>query len=169
MIHSGEVIEPDEYIIKGNPPNISSYIMIVFYLRLAKDGLMRKSNNREIIPGSKPGFMDGLTNYFKLIARLMTDRRVNPFLKLLPISTLAYLAVPDLVPFVIDDALVIWLGTYLFIELCPPEVVDEHRAALEGNAQEVSSDKRFTDQNDIDDEQGEVIDAEYWDEKNEKD
>ena len=121
--------------------------------------LMSSSNDQEIIPGKKTGIWDGLTNYFKLIARLMVDRRVNPFLKVLPVGTLIYLAVPDLIPFVIDDALVIWLGTYLFIELCPPEVVAEHRTALESgeteNAKPTSSEEEAV---------GEVIDAEYWEE-----
>ena len=30
----------------------------------------------------------------------------------------------------IDDAAVVWIGTYLFVELCPPDVVSEHRTAL---------------------------------------
>jgi hypothetical protein len=128
---------------------------------------MQNPNNRKIIPGNRTGFWDGLTNYFKLIARLMTDRRVNPILKVLPIGTLVYLAVPDLIPFVIDDALVIWLGTYLFIELCPPDVVEEHRAALQSMTQDDFLAKQFSTHPDSDDDgQGEVIDAEYWEEKN---
>jgi hypothetical protein len=30
----------------------------------------------------------------------------------------------------LDDGLVLWLGGYFFIELCPPDVVEEHRSAL---------------------------------------
>jgi hypothetical protein len=66
----------------------------------------------------------------KLILRLMGDRRVNPLLKLLPVGTLLYLLVPDLVIGPIDDAVVIWLGSILFVELCPPEVVEEHMDSL---------------------------------------
>ncbi len=49
-------------------------------------------------------------------------------------GTLVYLIAPDFIPFVVDDALVVWLGTYLFVELCPPEVVEEYRALLSGTA-----------------------------------
>ena len=66
----------------------------------------------------------------KLIVRLMRDPRVSPLLKLLPVGTLAYLIVPDLAIGPIDDAVVIWLGSVLFVELCPPEVVKEHTDAL---------------------------------------
>ncbi len=120
---------------------------------------MPKFNNNNIIPGNKPGVWGGLSNYFKLIARLMTDRRVHPLLKILPVGTLFYLAVPDLIPFVVDDALVIWLGTYLFIELCPSEVVEEHRLALEGGTKENTNHTQNNEQS-----QGEVIDAEFWEE-----
>ena len=76
------------------------------------------------------GVFNDLTQYAKLVLRLMGDRRVNPLLKLLPIGSLAYLVIPDLVLGPIDDAAVVWIGTYLFVELCPPDVVSEHRAAL---------------------------------------
>ncbi len=66
----------------------------------------------------------------KLILRLMRDRRVNPLLKLLPVGTLVYLVMPDLVIGPLDDAIVIWLGSVLFVELCPPDVVKEHMDAL---------------------------------------
>ena len=74
------------------------------------------------------GFFQGLSNRVRLIARLMADNRVNPMLKLLPIGTLIYLVVPtDLMPIIpVDDAAVLWVGNYLFVELCPPDVVKEH-------------------------------------------
>jgi uncharacterized membrane protein YkvA (DUF1232 family) len=76
------------------------------------------------------GFFDNLTLQIKLILRLLADRRVSPLLKLLPIGALVYMIVPDIVFGPIDDALVIWLGTALFVELCPAEIVKEHRDAL---------------------------------------
>ena len=68
----------------------------------------------------------------KLVLRLLGDKRVNPLLKLLPIGSLIYLVVPlDFLPVnPVDDALVVWLGGFLFIELCPPDVVQEHMAVL---------------------------------------
>jgi len=65
----------------------------------------------------------------KLIIRLMGDSRVSPIIKLLPIFSMIYLFFPD-VPGPIDDAAIIWLGSYLFVELCPPAVVQEHMDAL---------------------------------------
>ena len=72
------------------------------------------------------GLFEGLGFRIKLILRLLKDRRVHPLAKLLPIGAVLYLFVPDLAPGPIDDAAVIWLGSYLFVELCPPEVVQEH-------------------------------------------
>jgi hypothetical protein len=60
----------------------------------------------------------------------MADRRVHPLVKLLPVGAVAYWLIPDLAPGPIDDALLMWLGAYLFVELCPPEVVREHMHAL---------------------------------------
>ena len=74
----------------------------------------------------------------KLILRLVGDRRINPWLKVIPVAGLAYLISPfDLIPDImlpvigeLDDAAVLWLTNYLFIELCPPEIVREHVKAL---------------------------------------
>jgi hypothetical protein len=94
--------------------------------------------------GKKPGVIDGFTNYVKLVARLLMDRRVNLLLKLLPIGSLIYLFIPDAFP-VIDDALLLWLGTTLFVELCPEDIVNEHREAItsvvEGEWREVEEDR----------------------------
>jgi len=78
------------------------------------------------------GVFHDLSNQIKLILRLMVDPRVNPILKVLPIGSLLYFILfPDLAPGPIDDALVVGIGMYLFIELCPPDVVQEHREALD--------------------------------------
>jgi hypothetical protein len=79
---------------------------------------------------AKIGFFQKIWLEVKLVLRLMKDKRVNPFIKLLPLGAFIYWIVPDLVPGPIDDALVMWLGFYLFIELCPQDVVAEHRQAL---------------------------------------
>ncbi|NIM93210.1 MAG: hypothetical protein GTO18_05810 [Anaerolineales bacterium] len=72
------------------------------------------------------GVFDKISIYIKLILRLFADRRVNPFLKLLPIISLIYLPMPDLLPGPFDDTFLLALGLYLFIELSPKEVVKEH-------------------------------------------
>ncbi len=83
-----------------------------------------------LVPKSGGGVFQSIALRVKLILRLMGDRRVNPLLKLLPIGALVYLVVPDLAPGPLDDAAVLWLGTYLFVELCQPEIVREHMHAL---------------------------------------
>jgi hypothetical protein len=90
---------------------------------------MADRSNRKLISGS-PGFFQDIALKAKLILRLMGDRRVNPLLKILPIASLVYMVVPDLAFGPLDDAAVIYLGSYLFVELCPPEVVREHQNAL---------------------------------------
>jgi len=85
---------------------------------------------RDIVPSQGGGMLRELGIRLKLILRLMRDSRVNLLLKLLPVGTLAYLIVPDLAIGPIDDAVVIWLGSVLFVELCPPEIVKEHMDAL---------------------------------------
>lgn len=78
-------------------------------------------------------FFSELSKQFKLILRLMGDRRVNPILKVIPVASLVYLVMPDFLPLLpFDDALIIWLSTVFFVELCPQDVVEEHRKALEG-------------------------------------
>lgn len=85
---------------------------------------------KKIIPQDGSFFRDA-ANQIRLILRLLADPRVHPLLKLLPIGSLIYLVFPDFLPLnPIDDALVVGLGTYLFVELCPPEVVQEHKDAL---------------------------------------
>ena len=89
-------------------------------------------NRSNSILTTKPGFIDGLVMRIKLILRLMADKRVHPLLKLIPIGSLIYLVMPD-IPGPFDDAAVMWLGSYLFVELCPPNVVEEHLATLKPN------------------------------------
>ncbi len=74
---------------------------------------------KQIVKSTGGGFFQDIGTRIKLIIRLMRDKRVSFFLKLLPLSTLVYLVFPDFMPFVIDDALIMWLGTYLFVELVP--------------------------------------------------
>jgi hypothetical protein len=102
---------------------------------------MSSDQERQITPSNRGVFRE-LSLRLRLILRLLGDRRVNFLLKLLPIAALIYLIVPDLAPGPIDDALILWLGGYLFIELCPPAVVAEHMRALtsviEGEWREVN-------------------------------
>lgn len=86
---------------------------------------MTGDRRTDLVP-SGGGFFSELSQRLRLVIRLMRDERVSPLLKLMPVGSLLYLIVPDLAPGPIDDAAVIWLGGYLFVELCPPDVVEEH-------------------------------------------
>jgi uncharacterized membrane protein YkvA (DUF1232 family) len=94
---------------------------------------------RNILSTQNSGFFQDLVMRIKLVLRLMSDRRVNFFLKLLPIFSLVYLVSPvDLVPGLalpiigaLDDAAVLWIGLSLFMSLCPDDVVQEHLNALQ--------------------------------------
>ncbi len=94
--------------------------------------MTEEREKKKIILNNNPGVMKNLTLQARLVLRLMGDRRVNFLAKLLPIGALIYLISPDLLPFIFDDAAVIGVGTYMFMELCPPAVVEEHRKALWG-------------------------------------
>lgn len=94
---------------------------------------MADRNKPMISPDTQdPGFLKGLTQQIKLILRLMGDKRVNSLLKALPVGALIYLVWPfDLSPFIpLDDAIVMGIGFYTFVELCPDHVVAEHRTAI---------------------------------------
>jgi uncharacterized membrane protein YkvA (DUF1232 family) len=96
------------------------------------------TNARKIISNQNTGFFHDLLLQIKLILRLISDRRVNLLLKLLPIAAAIYVISPvDLIPGAVlpfigalDDAVVIWLGTTLFLSLCPEDIVQEHTKAL---------------------------------------
>lgn len=120
---------------------------------------MSDKPNRKIMLPQNGGFFQDLTLRLKLIMRLLGDGRVNPLLKLLPIGSLVYLIVPDIAPGPIDDAAVIWLATYLFVELCPPNVVQEHLDGLKATRKVMDSYQETSQP----DEQGEVIDGEIID------
>lgn len=120
---------------------------------------MADKNNRKITYPQNDGFLQGLTLRIKLILRLIGDSRVNTLLKLLPIGSVVYLVVPDIVPGPIDDAAVIWLATYLFVELCPPDVVQEHLEALKAT-RKVMDNYQETSQTAS---HGEIIDGEIVD------
>ncbi|MEW5867759.1 MAG: hypothetical protein AB1894_00675 [Chloroflexota bacterium] len=123
---------------------------------------MTENKERKIVT-PKGGMLNDLAVRIKLILRLMADARVNPLIKLLPIGSAVYLLFPDLAPGPVDDVAILWLGTYLFVELCPPDVVQEHLEALrqvvpaEWHDATVEPSKT----------EGQIVDAEYWENNDE--
>ena len=118
---------------------------------------MADNDPRKIIVPPQGSMLRDFINRLKLIGRLMGDRRVSIFLKLLPLASLAYLISPvDLAPAVVlpvigvlDDAAILWIGSTLFVELCPPNVVDEHKNQLTGG-QSASDDVVDAEATDVD-------------------
>ena len=106
---------------------------------------MAERKNRKLAVPAQGGVTRDVVNRLKLIFKLLGDPRVSPLVKLIPVGALVYLISPiDIIMGIpgfaaLDDAAVLWLGSNLFIELCPPEVVQEHREAL-GTAQGNASD-----------------------------
>jgi uncharacterized membrane protein YkvA (DUF1232 family) len=107
---------------------------------------MAKKKSDKLVVHTNGGMFRDLVLRLKLIVRLMGDKRVNPLLKLLPIGALIYLISPiDLIAGIpgvsaLDDMAIVSLGAYLFIEFCPPEVVQEHMQHLTSNMDIVEGD-----------------------------
>jgi hypothetical protein len=121
---------------------------------------MSDEPNRKIELPKNPGLVTDLVNRGKLIVRLLGDKRVSPLIKLLPIGSALYFLIPDLVIGPLDDAAIIWLATYLFVELCPPDVVDEHTRALQNLP---PAGKQGVESADDEIVEGEVIEGDFQD------
>lgn len=119
----------------------------------------KKSGDLVVSPDSG-GVLRDLAMRLKLIVRLMGDNRVNPLLKLLPVASLVYLFFPfDLISVVpgvsaLDDVAIVSLGAYLFVEFCPPDVVQEHMKSLTSNMDSIENHDEVVDAEavDLDDE-----------------
>lgn len=117
------------------------------------------NNKNQNVPSRSSGLIIELANRFRLIGRLMMDSRVNPLVKLLPVGAVAYAIWPLDIPGPIDDATVLWLGSTLFVQLCPPEVVNEHLQNIrQGNQGQVSGQNQYASTVPPDDE---VIDGQF--------
>jgi len=114
--------------------------------------------------GKEGGFIQGIADHLKLVWRLWMDKRVSPILKILPFGSLLYMVSPlDIAIPVIDDVGVFWFFTYLFIELCPLEIVDEHRASIKsivGGRWKKEDLPEFDEEN--------IVDAHYEEKKSDK-
>ncbi len=106
------------------------------------------ANKKDIMIPPQGGMIRDFVLRVKLILRLLGDRRVSPWLKIIPIAGIVYLISPiDIISDIalpvigeLDDAAILWLTNYLFIELCPPQIVAEHVKALSANKQNQDED-----------------------------
>ena len=95
--------------------------------------------------GRPAGIFYDMGNYFKLVTRLIADERVNPLLKLLPIGAGVYFLIPDPIIGPFEDTAFLGFAVYLFVELCPEEIVEEHRRALDPEYSKTTQTKKEDD------------------------
>ena len=88
----------------------------------------------------------------QLIIRLLRDKRISPFIKLLPLLSLLYLIwSPDLMLGPIDDTVAIALFIQFFMSLVPDEIIDELRMDQEAEENAIV-------------EKDDFIEGEFWEE-----
>jgi uncharacterized membrane protein YkvA (DUF1232 family) len=118
---------------------------IIVYTILIGEKMPEKRNRKMVVP-AQGGMTRDVINRLKLIFKLMGDPRVSPLVKLIPVGALVYLVSPiDIIMGIpglaaLDDAAILWMGSNLFVELCPPEVVQEYMRAIGSNLGDTSSD-----------------------------
>lgn len=116
---------------------------------------------KPIIKSSDGGWFRGISDHLRLVWRLWNDQRISPLLKLFPIGSLIYLIFPFDIPGPLDDAGVLWFLTYMFVELSPPDIVDEHRAEI----QKTVIGKWREAQDEVEINEADIIDAEFEDQE----
>ncbi len=120
------------------------------------------ADRKDIMIPPQGGVIRDFVLRVKLILRLIGDRRISGWLKIIPIAGVLYLISPiDLIPDIalpvigeLDDAAILWITNAVFIELCPPAIVREHVKALSDSGSKAAED--------------EVVDAESVEIKNRK-
>jgi uncharacterized membrane protein YkvA (DUF1232 family) len=118
---------------------------------------MPDKKSRKIVVPPPRGMTRSFVDRLKLILKLMGDSRVSPWVKLIPIGAVAYLISPiDIIMGIpgvaaLDDAAILWIGSNLFVELCPPDVVQEHMRDLGSNLEDSSGDVVDADATDVND------------------
>ena len=89
--------------------------------------------------GKLLGWLKDFFGHFRLAWELLWDDRVPFVTKIIPILTLLYVISPvDLVPGMVvpglgqlDDLAVFLIGLRLFVDVCPPALVDEHQEEMQ--------------------------------------
>ncbi len=80
-----------------------------------------------------------IINQVRLVYRLLRDPRIPLFMKIIPFTSLIYIIfpmdfIPDVIPVLgqLDDLGVVLLAIEAFIALAPKDIVEEHRAIING-------------------------------------
>jgi len=120
---------------------------------------MAQMTPNPVVASNRVGILGELVRNAQLVWRLLKDPRVPlPIKLIIPGVVGVYVLspidfMPDVLPLIgqIDDIAVLFGGVMLFIQMCPPDVVDEHRAALAGEVKAPQTGGHV----------GETVDAEY--------
>ena len=139
-----------------NGSNITWLTLSLINLSDMETRMPDKKTRKIVVPASR-GMTRDFVDRLKLILKLMGDSRVSPWVKLIPIGAVAYLispvdiimGIPGIAAF--DDAAVLWAGSTLFVELCPPNVVQEHMRAIDSNLTDTSEDVVDVESTDVND------------------
>ncbi len=101
---------------------------------------------REVQVRESVGVLAQLLRTLQLVWRLLFDPRVPILPKLIVPAALLYVLSPiDILPDLIlglgqiDDAAIVFFGIQLFLELCPPDIVAEHRRILAGTGNQAAT------------------------------
>jgi uncharacterized membrane protein YkvA (DUF1232 family) len=104
-------------------------------------GLTSGSLPRFLFTGRAVQVITHLPDFVRLYWRLFRDRRVSPLAKALLVASLAYVVwpldiIPDVLPVIgeVDDIGIVLSGLWLFIRLCPPQVVLERVREISARA-----------------------------------
>ena len=76
------------------------------------------------------GFIHELILRIKLFFLLFKDARINLIIKSIPLIAMGYVLMPINIPGPFDEVGVLVIGYYLFVELCPTNIVEEHMINL---------------------------------------
>jgi len=89
------------------------------------------------VKAKQPGFWREIWQQARLVYRLVCDREVPIYLKILPFLAVAYVLFPfdiisDFIPLLgqVDDGMVLLIGSKMFIELAPQTAVIRHLQAI---------------------------------------
>lgn len=104
-------------------------------------GLTSGSLPRFLFTGRALQVLLHLPDFLRLYWRLLRDRRVSVLPKALLMLTLLYVVwpfdvIPDFAPVIgeMDDLGIVLCGLWLFVRLCPPEVVRQHVGEISARA-----------------------------------
>ncbi|NIW46899.1 MAG: hypothetical protein GWN30_19750 [Gammaproteobacteria bacterium] len=116
---------------------------------------------KDLQPPKDTNFFRGIADHLRLVWLLWTDDRISPLLKILPLGSIIYMISPfDMVIPVVDDIGIVWFFTFLFIELCPEQIVAEHRHNLAKTIQ-----REWKETNNYDFSEDDIQDAEFEEKK----